>query len=216
MRRLILIVALAGLLGGCNMVTSTRPLFSKADTEGAPQLRPGLWVHPDPGCAFDPAAPAHTWPDCAGSVIVRPGFFSGLRPGGRPTQPNPPPPPDAVPYVLAGAYPSVLQLKLTEPRKRSGYIYEALRPVKVDDQGRLIEAKVWLVQCGPPSPPPADGSDHNYRPTTTPLPGLVMKGSNCVARDAETVSRAARASEAWPQADGTPPSTIRWVRDPPK
>ena len=122
MRRLILLVALTGLLVGCNMVTSPRPLFTKADAEGAPQLRPGLWVHPDPGCAFDAGAPAHTWPDCAGSVIVRPGFLSGLRPGGRPTQPNPPPPPDAVPYVIAGAYPSVLQLKLAQPRKHSRYV----------------------------------------------------------------------------------------------
>jgi hypothetical protein len=216
MRRLVILIALAGLLSGCNMVTSSRPLFTKADARGALRLRPGLWVHPDPACAFDPATPAHSWPDCAGGLIVRPGYFSGLRPGGRPTTPNPPPPTDAVPYRLGGAGPVVVQLKVAQPHARPIYAYEALRPVASDDHGRVIEAKVWLVQCGPPAPPVANGGGRNYRPTQAPLPGLVMNGPNCIAHDAGAVINAARASELWAQADGTSPSTIRWVRDPPR
>ena len=218
MRRLLMLVALAGLLGGCNMVTATRPLFTAADAVGAPQLRPGLWTRPDPGCVYDPATPAHTWPGCAGSVIVRPSYFRGLHFGAAAPHADDDKamPPDAVPYVLAGVYPSVMQVRLGEPGKPKQYIFQGLRPVKLDEAGRVIEARIWLVQCGPPQPPPADGSDHLYRPTTAPLPGLVMKGSDCVARDPETVIRAARASEVWRQNDGGLPPTIRWVRDRPK
>ncbi len=218
MRRLMLLVALAGLLGGCNMVTSTRPLFTAADAAGAPQLRPGLWTHPDPGCAFDAATPAHTWPDCAGSVVVRPTYFRGIRFGSAApdADSNKAVPVDAVPYILAGAYPSVLQVRIGDPGKPKQYVFEGLRPTKLDEAGRVVEARMWLVQCGPPEPPAADSKGGVYHATKSPLPGLTMQGVDCVARDAETVIRAARASEAWRQNDGGWGPTIRWVRDRPQ
>ena len=217
MRRLLLLVALAGLLGGCNMVTSTRPLFGKADTDGAAQLRPGLWVLPNPNCAFDPATPAHTWPECAGSLVVRPGYFRELRMGSAAQRAGEGKavPQDAIPYVIVGVYPSVLQMRIGDPGKPKLYVFVGLRPVKFDDVGRIIEAQFWHVQCGPPAPPPANAKAQTYRQTKSPLPGLTLKDSGCIAHDPASVIRAARASEGWTQIYGGP-STIRWVRDPPK
>jgi hypothetical protein len=218
MRRLMLLVALAGLLGGCNMVTSTRPLFNAVDAAGAPQFRPGLWTHPDAGCVFDAATPAHTWPYCAGSVIVRPTYFRGIRFGSAAPHADDDKamPTDAVPYVLAGAYPSVLQVRIGDPGRPKQYVYQGLRPTKLDENGLIIEARMWLVQCGPPEPPAPGSNEKFYRATQSPLPGLTMKGTDCIARDGETVLRAARASEGWRQNDGGWGPTIRWVRDRPK
>jgi len=107
----------------------------------------------------------------------------------------------------------VMQIRMVEPHKPATYVFEGLRPLEFDAQGRVIAASAWLVQCGPPEPPPAGGSDHLYRPTKRPLPGLTMKGPDCVARDPETVLRATRASETWPQNSGEPAARIHWVRD---
>ena len=217
MRRLMALFALAGLLGGCNMVTASRPLFAAADSAGAPRLRPGLWTHPDAGCAFDTATPAHTWPDCAGSVVVRPTYFRGVRFGSAAPKADADKamPADAVPYVLAGVYPSVLQVRIGDAGRAKQYVFEGLRPTKLDGAGRIVEARLWLVQCGPPEPPAAGSGEKFYHATKSPLPGLVMKDTDCVARDAETVFRAARASEAWRQNDGGWAQSIRWVRDRP-
>jgi hypothetical protein len=214
MRSLPLIVATLLLLGGCNMVTSKRPLFNVADQAGAPTLRTGLWIRPDPACVFDPATPARTWPECASLVVLHPHRFTGLLMGG-----------DyrwvreraqiGVPYVLAGAYPSVLQVRLSDPGKPPAYVFQGLRPTRFDAQGQVIEAKLWLVQCGPPEPPRPDQTDHLYRATKSPLAGLIMDESNCIARDPQTVVAATRASEGWPQNDGAAAPTIRWVRDVP-
>ena len=57
------LLAAAALLGGCNMVTTSTPLF--AVEAGSPKLKPGVWATPDAACVFDPNEPAERWPSCA-------------------------------------------------------------------------------------------------------------------------------------------------------
>jgi hypothetical protein len=214
MRSLPLVLAAVLLLGGCNMVTSKRPLFNVADQAGAPMLRMGLWIRPDPACVFDPATPTLSWPECASLVVVHPHWFSGALMGNdyRSIREHPH---IGAPYILAGAYPSVLQVRMSDPGKPSAYVFQGLRPSRFDVQGRVIEAKLWLVQCGPPEPPRPGQSDHLYRETKSPLAGLTMDGTDCIANDPQTVLAATRASEGWPQNDGAAAPIIRWVRDVP-
>ena len=52
--RLVAPVALLLGLAGCNNVVSNEPWFTAADTEGAPELRDGLWVAiTEDGCRSD-------------------------------------------------------------------------------------------------------------------------------------------------------------------
>ena len=63
---LIAVLALLGLgLSGCNMVHSSKPMFSAADAAGGPVFRDGVWASPEPGCQFDPNTPVEAWPKCA-------------------------------------------------------------------------------------------------------------------------------------------------------
>ena len=63
--RILIALAAASLLGGCNMVMSETPWFSVADQTGAPQLREGVWVEPGANCAFIKDDPVDKWPTCA-------------------------------------------------------------------------------------------------------------------------------------------------------
>ena len=137
--------------------------------------------------------------------------------------------------LLAAGDPLVLQFKDKPGDSGGSYQFVGARPTKTDARGRVIELAIWMVQCGPPPPPPpaADPRDAQPAPVTadsvtpdskptdseieikphryvtlTPLPGLEIRDNDCLARDAEAVRRAAKASEAW----STSPTTLKWVR----
>ncbi len=223
MQRLLSLLAAALLLGGCNLVYAEKPLFTQADAAGAPQLRPGIWAKRAPNCRFDKAKPVADWPECADPSVV-----TAERIGD---------PADAtkqMPYLLAAGDPRVMQLEVKpDADKPFVWFFAGLKPLKTDRQGRIVEARTWLVQCGPPPPKPPEKTESdtpanetpeqasarmqaeidaqiNASVTREPLPGLTVKEGMCVATEPGPVRNAARASLAW---DDDEPSVIYWVRD---
>jgi hypothetical protein len=182
-----LTAALIG-LGGCNLVVSQTPMFTKADAAGAPVIRPGVWRQEVAGCDFDETLPQSQWPKCAGA---------------QPAMPDPPP------MLTVAGDPAIIQLSLPpDPSKPTLlYLSLAIRPIQFDAQGRVIALQTWPVQCGPP---PTGGN--NMGATKSPLPGLTMRGDDggCAPQSVAALRDAAKASEAWVQ-DHTP---SHWVRDP--
>jgi len=210
--RIAALLCTAALLGGCNMITSERPLFSAADAAGQPQLRPGVWIGEKPDCQIDEAKPRDQWPDCIDSWVVRPNEVVAARDKGKPPGAG-----DRYPIVLAKGDPAVLQIGLTNDAGAiGGYVYAGLKPLKRDERGRIIEYKLWPALCGPP--PKADPNDQGDGMVTShPLDGLVIdkKNHDCVATDPAPVRVSARLSEAWNDADGgsADDGRARWVRD---
>ncbi len=224
--RALLVLLAAALLGGCNMVVSETPLFFARDAEGAPPLRPGVWAQRKADCEFDSSKPVKEWPECAGGAVISAGYFGEPEGGDK-----------KAPYVLAAGDPRVLQLEMKEEDMKLMYFFAGLQPLKSDDRGRIIEARTWMVQCGPPPPPRPEGAPEP-EPAPAPenetaeemearlereveqavsqgltkelLPGLEAKGGMCIARDQGAVRNAAAKSLAW---DEDPPSIIYWVRD---
>lgn len=211
MRYLVLIGA-GLLLGGCNMVVTATPLFSKADEAGAHGLKPGVWESaPDAGCVFDEKTPVTTWPSCANAGIVTADGQVGGYQGDPPTlQLND--------IVLAGGDPMVMQIHAAEAAPGSaltlnGYLYIALRPTKTDERGRATAFTAWAVQCGPPPPNPPANATKIELGTKQPLPGLVMDKAhtNCTTSSPAALRDAAKVSERW-AASGLS-STSHWLRD---
>lgn len=230
MQRLLLLLTAALMLGGCNMVYAENEIFTQADAAGAPQMRPGLWVQRKSDCNFDETKPVKDWPECADPSLVTATTVGDLD---EPTKQSA--------YVLASGDPRVLQVAVKlDPDKPTIWIFAGLKPLKTDAQGRIIEARTWMVQCGPPppkkpdTPADADAADAAAAPvdgaaeptadsiqadvdrqmaesvTREPLPGLTVKNGMCTATEREPVRNAAAASLAW---DEDPPSVIHWVRD---
>ena len=183
-----LTAALIG-LGGCNLVVSQTPMFTKADAAGAPVIRTGVWRQEVAGCDFDETQPQNQWPQCAAAT---------------PAMPDPPP------LLTVAGDPPILQVSMPpDPSKPTLlYLYAAFRPIRFDPQGRVVAVKTWLVQCGPPS----TGQDA-MNISKSPLPGLTPqgKGGGCTPQSVAALRGAAKASEAWLQGQ-TPYS--HWVRDP--
>jgi hypothetical protein len=218
MRR-ILIVASLLLLGACNMVVTKEPLFSKADTVGEAQLRPGVWreKEKDP-CDFDESKPLTDWPGCANGFIVKDGQVGGYNTdaSGKKTW-------SSSELIVAGGDPRVIQVLMKDLGVKGlgdlpfgpMYLYMAAHPTKSDDQGQIVAYTAWPILCGPPPPPDAKGPDGNGMRigTLEPLPGLTMDkdGNNCSAPSQAVVRAAAKASVKW-QAQATV-SEDHWVRD---
>ncbi len=192
---LTLLAAATALAGCANQVYSEAKLFSDADSVGAKPLRAGLWLRPSPKCRFHEAKPVQRWPKCADWVLVRPGQLLFLKEaeGKAPAEWN------AMDITLIAGDPELAQSPQSDDSLTS-YYFSALRPVRSDEQGRIVELRYWSVLCGPPK----DGklTDH-------PLAGLEIKESNCIARDPGSVRTAAKASEAWEN----PTTSAHWVRD---
>jgi len=223
-----LAVASLAMLGACNVVVTKDPLFSQADSAGAPTLRPGVWlIFEQPGCKVDTSKPFVDWPDCAGGGLVGNGEIAGHKSGA---------PKDVLektPVVLAAGDPRIAQLPVdvdvsaqasasasgdaTASASASGggkarpYAYAAVRPTKFDDQGRISAFRFWPIDCGPPPPKDKQGNDVAAG-TLHPLPGMEMKPGDpfCSTRSKDALRAAAKASEAW--ADGPIPEA-RWLRD---
>jgi hypothetical protein len=199
------LLALALMLGGCNLVYSEHPLFTWQDATGAPALRPGVWLELDAKCRFDETAPTTRWPKCAEWVLVGPDQVRGPE--------GDPPVWRAFDYVLAAGEPRVLQVALPNEATPAPlpYVYLGLEALRLDAEGRIVQYQAWNVQCGPP-PPDAPGAPHPSL-TKSPLPGLkpapdAEHQDNCLADSVQAVRWAARASAGWGD-----PRTWRWVRD---
>jgi hypothetical protein len=212
--RAIVILALLS-LGGCNMVVTQTPMFTKADAAGAPGFRPGVWRgKPDAGCAFDETAPLESWPGCANGAVVDDDAISMIKMvnGERSVAAR-------IGYVLAGGKPRIVQLSVAGLTpgfglSLSGYLYGGVQPTKIDDRGRIVAYTTWFVACGPAPPKSAAGADASKISfaTRTPFPGLTMdsSGQNCTPASADALRNAAAASALLPE---DAPSETRWVRD---
>jgi len=209
----LVVLAVALLLGGCNVVVTEGPLFAPADERGAPPLRPGVWRMEDPKCPVEEALPIDQWPECAGAAVMSPGQMAGFdRKGGKAVL-------QQIPLVLAAGNPRIAQVSMhEEPPKPGepdkGYGYAAVKPLKTDRQRRITEIRYWLVQCGPPPPEARDMPKRDRLPplgTLHPLPGMKMKPGEavCTTDSIKALRAAAKASEAWDDEH----HSAHWVRD---
>jgi hypothetical protein len=205
MLRALAVAALCLMTSACIAVGSREPLFSSADTGKAPQPRPGLWASPDAGCSFDPDQPASDWPECANATVVRAHVL------GAPGDPS-----RLMDFVIADGDPLILQTPWPHSRDKDPpkYAYTWLQPTRTDEQGRFTEARVWFVLCGEQAPPARnlETAGKTAPPEDfKPLEGLDWhKGDDfCIAKSAEAVRAAARASVGWTG----DPSVVKWIRD---
>ena len=204
MTRIVAIGALCLMLGACNVVVTTTPMFTKADEAGAPALKPGVWrLTGDEACTVDEAKPLIDWPKCAGGLVIKDGV------AGYYNRDSSTPVWTLQPYVFAGGTPRIAQLqaKISGDVKVGAdpYVYAGARATKTDSEGRITEVDLWPVQCGPP--PPGDKAES----TSKPLPGIVMKPGDpvCTTTQVSVLRAAAKASEAW-----APKQIVaRWLRD---
>jgi hypothetical protein len=218
--RALTLFAAALALGGCNLVVSEKPVFTAADAAGAPPLRPGVWSATQPGCDFKPSDPVAKWPKCAGGGVITAAAImasvdtSSGGPDGQP--PAVTKSPMTIPYLLAAGDPRVMQVNVKPPAQAGGppslFFFAALKPVARDPDGRITQAEVWAIQCGPPPPPkPAASADATDQGGITdhPLPGMKVTDGMCAPTDKAAVRNAATASRAWADQIGT----MRWIRD---
>jgi hypothetical protein len=215
------LLAAALALGGCNLVVSEKPVFAAADAAGAPSLRAGVWSASQPGCDFKSSDPVAKWPKCAGGgVITATAIMASVDANGPAPADQPPPttakPQMTIPYVLAAGDPRVMQIDMKLPKEVGGppelFYFAALKPAAPDASGRIVQAEIWPIQCGPPPPPKpasASGDADQGGITDHPLPGLKVTNGMCTPTDKAAVINAAKASRAWADQTGT----LRWVRD---
>jgi hypothetical protein len=197
--RVMLIVACALALGGCNLVFSEKPLFTAADSRGAPRLRLGVWMKPDKDCVFDRSQPVKAWPGCAGGMLVRADQLQ-----------DPAAADKKMAYLIAANNPPIFQVPFNEDAKKPGYMYGGMGIVRRDAQGRVIEFFTWIAQCGPPPPKPTNGDKPRYV-TEHPVPGLKIdkESGMCIAVEPGPVRASVKASEAWNEDT----RQASWVRD---
>lgn len=197
MRFLVFVLA-AALLGGCNLVTSPRPLFAEADTVGAPALRPGIWVFTDGPCPFDAKGPPDRWPPCVKAERVDE--------HGRlvPHEDD-----KAWAMLLASGDPMILQA--VDTSGGDAFFFAGVRPTRTERDGKVTALDIWFVDCGPEPPEDAKNPDGSRRYVSLELaPGLSAEADGCVAHDAAAVRAAARSSEARQEK-----RSYRWVRGTP-
>jgi len=209
----LILIAVALMLGGCNLVVSQTPVFQATDAAGAPPFKPGLWASPDPGCDFKESAPLDSWPKCAnGSEIHADAIMATVDPTAvTATSDNKAasgPKKVALPYVLAAGDPLVMQVDLHIPEAGLGqlgfFYFVAVKPTRFDDDGRITAAQMWPIQCGPPPPPQTTQT----AVTQHPLPGLKVDNGECTPVDKAAVRNAATPSRAWADNVGE----LHWVR----
>jgi hypothetical protein len=213
--RLILALACLAMLGGCNVLMTSEPLFTKADSVGAPVMRPGVWADAaSDDCKFDQTQPLTAWPSCANGFVVKgDGTAGGYNQGqdGKPVW-------SSTPYLIATGDPLVFQVKLNldvggQPQPQA-YGYAGVVPLHTDEQGRVTETRSWVVECGPPPPQDAKNPDGTPRyGSLTPLPGLTMDPANddCTTTSRDAARHAAKAALTW--AKPTDLTHSHWVRD---
>ena len=222
-------LAAAAMLGGCNIVVSPTPVFTLADSAGAPEFHPGLWATPRPGCTFDDSTPVARWPDCVDTFVVQGGLLRdvGDKAKGKP----------GTPYVIAAGEPLVVQARMDTDVQAGAnvsssrgaaasasasvsvtqsepppYIFLAVHPLAFDDRRRMVRIEAWPVLCGPPPPtdPPGTPPQKQSSVTRHPFPGLTIQDQVCTPDGKAAVLGAAKASRAF-SVDQI--QTSHWVRD---
>jgi hypothetical protein len=213
--RLAPVLAALALVAACNSITSTKPLFYAPDTDGQPQMRPGIWATEATGCDVDTRLPMARWPGCVDAWVVRPGEIVAGQGKGTPASQW-----TVYPFVLARGDPAVLQVAVVDggdPSSKAApsYVYAGIRPLRYDGRGRIVEYKMWSALCGPPPPPDPTGQTSAVT-TQAPIAGLVMDKDqqDCVASDPEPVRASVGMSEQWAAPDdGQGRDRARWIRD---
>lgn len=230
-------LAVLASLSACNMVVSDKPMF---DAPSGPQLRDGLWANLNtPDCAVGADQPVAQWPECAKPMLVRGGDYSGPPSGSSElsdAQRLDPANWESIPHVLVDGDPQVDQIRLVaKPDQGDGgdgqgaiaappaaglrpdkdaYLFFAVRPVKRDADGRIVETQRWPVLCGPMPEKPGQGKDGMpVLVTNKPFKGLVVADGACTASSIAALMGAAKQSEALAKPTGFPIITSRWVRD---
>ena len=216
MRRLTILLALLALplLAACNQVYTRQPLIGEAHEGGDPEFRPGLYsitgYNPD-NCIFDIRKTLSAWPECAVGVELRRGqmFFVSAHDRALAQTLRFV---DGDPIIVQGKWHTdvLKDRRAPEPKTTDtpfyGWIYYAVTPTRMDGEGHIREATVVQAQCGP-LPPPGPGG---RGVTDRPFPGLTVVGSDCVAKDLETVKRVLALSAGLAR-----PYELKWVRDDP-
>lgn len=213
--RIAIVLGLALLLGACNRVHTSQPLFFASDAPDAPRLRDGVWLietslalaeAEGKPCRVDTRRPVTRWPDCAEWALVRGGVLMGYEKGEKGGEPRW----ESMAYVLAAGDPPVLQLATTEDDGKLDYLYFGLRVTDGADDGRIEAYQHWPVLCGPPPPEGTKKADGTPRyATLEPLPGLTVVDDNCTTDQPSAVLAAAAASPQWT----APVGGARWIRD---
>ncbi len=229
-------VALA--LAGCNAVYSETPLFSPSDAAGSPPLRPGLWASDDPKCHFNETRAVQRWPKCASWILVRPGQVLELNAGVTPPtwkstdyvlaagEPRVLQTPSETQSGVAFMYFGLRPLRLDTERRIVAFEMWLVQcgPPPPDAGALLSPAKANPKDAAPArsvakpanieptraTSAPEMASPAKRQVTLQPMPGLEIKGDDCVAHDRMSVISAAGPSKAWAP---SPLTSQRWVRD---
>jgi len=184
-------------VAACNgMVTSERPLFTAADSRGAPVLKNGVWAWThEADCQIDAKAELAAWPKCAEPFLVKDGRLTSLD-AGRGER-------SAALLLVAGDPPLIQVDDTAGPDSSGAAVYAGLRTTQIDAKGRAAAFNSWVVLCVSPTDP------------KDVLPGfeLSARGDCCGVDDRGKVREAARASEAWASQDE--PLAARWIRSGP-
>ncbi|WP_421932510.1 hypothetical protein [Phenylobacterium sp.] len=205
MLRMIVALVLAMGTSACAVVSSERPLFTAADSVGAPVLRPGLWAAIEPACKFNPRSPAASWPKCVSAVVVGPSTLVDVKRSDDPSGSDP----TVQTYRLAAGDPVVVQIQ-TPPEP--GAFYYGLRPMASDGQGRITNVRFWYGRCEAPIPAGQTAKKRKLLAGLYPIKG---QEAGCLARTPAAVRNAVRLSEAWAFEGGADEAggVVRWIRD---
>lgn len=205
MLRIVITLCLVLGTSACAVVSSERPLFTAADSVGAPVLRPGLWAAIEPACKFNPRSPAASWPKCVSAVVVGPNTLVDIQRDDDPSETGPP----VQTYRLAAGDPVVAQIQ-TPPEP--GAFYYGLRPMASDGQGRITNVRFWYARCEAPT---LVGDTVKRRKLLAGLYPIKGQEAGCLARTPAAVRNAVRLSEGWAFDGGTDEAgaMVRWIRD---
>lgn len=174
------------LLAACNNVSSETALFARAAAAEPPLLREGMWGVRKEGCVL--SASGRTPDGCTPPIPVSATLVGPEGTG--------------MPYVLAAGDPAVAQLTVRDSAGKTTWYYWAVEPVARDVSGRIIEARVWPVQCGPLRPvagadaaagdtdPTAGTPGQSPAPTPAPTPSVEQGGGGGGAEDPPALSKA--------------------------
>lgn len=182
------------------MAVSEKPMFTAADTAGAPQFENGVWLmlaeNERDTCLVDTAQPASKWPQCADWVIHGDGrWFERGGDSGSAIEPVP------GSILVAGGDVAILQIAFDdEPKDGPSYSFAAFDN-KPAATAKLRSIKFWIVMCGTYRAS-ADGASAEQLVRYTGFDEKCRPASPQAIRDAAEASR--------------PPASkmleLRWVR----
>jgi hypothetical protein len=150
-------------LGGCNLVVTDQPLFSKADGAGGPRFRAGVWSGAPARLHVRRVKASKGLAEMRQRPVPGPRSATVVRRAGRPTDP-------ADDRVAADRIYGFAQF------------YVGFQVIRSDAAGRVTEVRILPVQCDPP-PPDGDKSGltkHTMKAhwVRDPIPGDLPPDNN--------------------------------------